>query len=715
MKFAETLVTGKVSLDRRIVTLLALAALVVAVALPSIAGSTLRAGHGVLVVETSPEVPSNISVNGVPRNLTAISDLELPVGEHEVSFSTVDGYLAPSPVSVTITEGETTHVVGEFSAAGTLEITTEPANLAPIISVDGIERDRGATSLTVAVGEAEVCGSDLEGYATPRCETVTIDQGQTSQVVLGYTLVSGEAEPTELAEPEDGRVLDGLVSFYDFAGGGAKVVDRVGGNDLTITDPSAVSWVEGGLSFDSPTLARTEGAPRSLYDAIAASQQLTMEAWVTPANSTQNGPARIVSLGRSTTAHNMFIGQGEFRGASTVFETRIGRDSNDQLHTAEGSLELRPMHLVATYGTDDIVSVYLDGELAIQQRVSTPIDDWDTSYLLGMGNELDGKRPWLGTYHLLSFYDTALDADQVATNYQAGLEAEFYVGSPEPAEPEPAEPEDSVTAVPSDWQDAFESGDIEVIRAWYRKNTGHEANGYSIDVLEDVGHIVTEHDGQVIEGVLAGSIRIAHDDVTIRNSRITSAWGAGIRYMNTWGRENGGTLIEHVTFDGWDDAGQEGNIHRAMNLPANEKGAVIRRVNISGYSMGAALHDNATFEESYVHTLYRGEGSGHGTSVTIRGANNTSVRNLMEGPGGSSAQSIYADSEGPVHNTLVEYNVFNDARPHYQINVPNREFTAESQNVRIRHNRYGPDTKSPAAGLQNFVHPTTDIRDNRDL
>ena len=306
------------------------------------------------------------------------------------------------------------------------------------------------------------------------------------------------------------------------------------------------------------------------------------------------------------------------------------------------------------------------------------------------------------------------------------------VSVPEPSEPEPTpvpepdpvptpEPDPEPTPdpePPSDWQAAWDTRDIDTIRSWYQQNTGHEANGYTVDDLEYVGHLTTEYDGQVIEGVHATSIRISHDNVTVRNSRITSAGGSGsygLAYRNTWGRENGGTLVEFVTFDGWD--GNVGNVNHAAYLSANEAGATVRRANISGYSSGVSMRANTSFEESWVHGLYRGEGTGHGTSSTIRGRDNAAIRNLLEGPGGSSALSLYADQGGPLHNALAEYNVMNDGYPYYQINVPNREYSSTSENVRVRHNRFGPDARAPhIAGLSNFTHPSSnDFGDNEPL
>lgn len=766
-------------------------ALLVAVVAPSLViASSARAGHGVLRASTDPAgLPSLISVAGEPRNVGAISSLELMPGTYDVCFGRVEGFVGQDCQSVEIIEGQVTDVVGSFAPAGTLKVEVQPDSLAPVITVNGVERDRAPTEIDLAEGTHEVCFESLRGYEELPCEVFTVLRSEVTEVSVEYV-----SYPR--SDRSDGRARAGLLALYRFdEGEGASVRDVAGvheGLDLTITDTSVVSWTAEGLRFDRPGLARTEQAPSAFYDVVAGSEEFTVEAWVTPANTSQNGPARIVTLSRDTRKTNFLLGQGEWQGASDLVEVRLHERRGDyKLHTERGEVSAQLKHVVMTRSQDGTVKVYIDGEVKAQSNMAADLEGWDRSYRLGVGNELSGDRPWLGTFHLAALYGRALDPAEVAINYAAvpdgvaqlpaGRASEDAAQSVEPAPTAPDDPsadsragdsdvadttksapdapndaetdpgpegsdedgktksapdtpddaetdpdpegsdEDEVEApkreVPASWPEAFDSGDIDLIREWYGNNTGHEANGFDVADLTPVGHIATEHDGQVIEGVHALSIRIAHDDVTIRNSRVTSAGGSGaygIAYRNTFAQENGGTLIEYVTLDGWDEAGEVGTEHRAIVLAANESGAVVRRANISGYRMGCLLSVNATCEESWIHTLYRG-GAGHGTSVTIRGPNNTSVRNLMEGPGGSSAQSMYADFGGPLHNALVEYNVMNDARPHYQINVPDREFTAESENVRVRHNRFGPDTKHPSAGLGNFTHPTTDIRDNRPL
>ncbi|MFN6122452.1 MAG: peroxidase family protein, partial [Actinomycetes bacterium] len=72
-------------------------------------------------------------------------------------------------------------------ATGLLRVTSSPA-VPTRISVDGVVRhDWGLDWVSVPVGSHEVCFSDVVGFATPACQTVTVSVGQTTVVEGVFT------------------------------------------------------------------------------------------------------------------------------------------------------------------------------------------------------------------------------------------------------------------------------------------------------------------------------------------------------------------------------------------------------------------------------------------------------------------------------------------------------------------------------------------------
>jgi hypothetical protein len=147
---------------------------------------------GFLRVTTTPAVPSQILVDGVPRDTWGLNWLQLPPGAYEVSFSDMPGFTAPTPQTVTVTAGETTAASGSFGEQGWLRVITDPA-VPSTIYVDGIPRNDWGMWTDLPPGDHQVCFGDVEGFATPACQTANLAAGATA-IVTG-SFVAGSSDP----------------------------------------------------------------------------------------------------------------------------------------------------------------------------------------------------------------------------------------------------------------------------------------------------------------------------------------------------------------------------------------------------------------------------------------------------------------------------------------------------------------------------------------
>ncbi|MFP4173336.1 MAG: LamG-like jellyroll fold domain-containing protein [Candidatus Hydrogenedentota bacterium] len=123
-------------------------------------------------------------------------------------------------------------------------------------------------------------------------------------------------EPSEIADHHAAGALehvDGLMARYAFdEGEGAVVHDGSGeepGLDLHIGDMEAVSWLEDGLQVHDPTLIATDRPAERFTEAVQDSGAFTLEAWITPTDTNQTGPARIVTLSADHDTRNFTLGQ----------------------------------------------------------------------------------------------------------------------------------------------------------------------------------------------------------------------------------------------------------------------------------------------------------------------------------------------------------------------------------------------------------------------
>jgi hypothetical protein len=195
-------------------TILLVALLVAAIGLPatSFAATATASQSGTLQVETEPTVEATILVDGVARNTGAVKGLELAAGAHEVCFGSVEGYQAPPCEVVEVEGGDTVSVVGEFTPTGRVDVSIEPAGLQPVVTIAGVERDRGAVTVDVEPGTHDVCFEDVADYHSVPCRQVSVEQGGTTTVSGTYEL---DVDPVAKFEFEPAEPVTGETVTFD--------------------------------------------------------------------------------------------------------------------------------------------------------------------------------------------------------------------------------------------------------------------------------------------------------------------------------------------------------------------------------------------------------------------------------------------------------------------------------------------------------------------
>lgn len=223
----------------------------------------------------------------------------------------------------------------------------------------------------------------------------------------------------------------GPLALWDFnEGQGTVVRDRIEpALDLTIEDPSAVGWATGFLGVKQRTRIASAGAATKIHDAIRASNALSIEAWIRPASTEQDGPVRIVSAGRGYGERNFMLGQSG-TGADAHYVVRLraqgtnGVAGGGELDAPDGSARTELTHVVFTRTAGGLRTLWVDGAKELEdETVTGALDTWDTRYRLTIANE-DGidDRAWLGELHLVAIYAYALAPEEVTKLFAAGPE-----------------------------------------------------------------------------------------------------------------------------------------------------------------------------------------------------------------------------------------------------------------------------------------------------
>jgi hypothetical protein len=230
-----------------------------------------------------------------------------------------------------------------------------------------------------------------------------------------------------------GNRFDGnAIALYEFkTGSGTTAYDTSGVEPaLNLTLSGNVTWV-GGWGINAVT-GKAQGstvASKKLHDLIKATGEYSVEAWVVPANVTQED-TRIVSYSGGTTTRNFMLGQTLY--SYDVYARSSVSDANGdpKLTTSADDEDLQAtlQHVVATYDPANGRRIYVNG--AYTDDPDGPggtLNDWDDTFAFVLGNEVSGNRQWAGTLRLVAIHNRALNPAQIQQNFAAGVGEKFYL------------------------------------------------------------------------------------------------------------------------------------------------------------------------------------------------------------------------------------------------------------------------------------------------
>ena len=216
-----------------------------------------------------------------------------------------------------------------------------------------------------------------------------------------------------------------LLVLYTFKEGKGSTINDVSGVgdplDLVVEDPGNISWIPGGgLRVNTATLAKSAEPATKIIEACKASNEITIVAWVRPDSEDLSGPARIVSCSANPSNRNFTLGQDTTGYQIRLRTTVTGNNGYEPpVRVADAVVTDKMSKLAYTRNKDGEVKFYVNGEEVARDVDTIPgeMSNWDDSYLLGIGHELDRDedlgRMWLGEYHRVAIYSRALTQAEI--------------------------------------------------------------------------------------------------------------------------------------------------------------------------------------------------------------------------------------------------------------------------------------------------------------
>jgi len=221
------------------------------------------------------------------------------------------------------------------------------------------------------------------------------------------------------------------------------------GTGLTAYDTSAVppainlsmigsvTWVPGyGLEFTGGRAQADTINSDKLYSFLQDTGQYAIEAWVIPANVSQED-ANIISYSGGDTSRNFTLSQTlyNYESYNRIDVIPPAPNGDPVLTTGQNDLEIAQatlQHVVVNYDPFTGREIYVNGALVpgltdTAAQPTTISNVWDDTFAFILGNEISGNRPWMGQIKMVAMHDQVLTPAQVQQNFDVGVGQKFFL------------------------------------------------------------------------------------------------------------------------------------------------------------------------------------------------------------------------------------------------------------------------------------------------
>lgn len=225
-----------------------------------------------------------------------------------------------------------------------------------------------------------------------------------------------------------------LIAIWEFkTNGGGTAFDTSGiepAVDLTLS--GSYAWLGGyGINLTGGKAQADTIRSKKLNDFVRSSGEYSIEAWIVPANVSQED-ANIISYSAGANSRNFTLGQTlyNYDFYNRTSESNANGEAILATPDEDEVLQSSQQHVVATYDPVQGRSLYVNGEpILVNDPVttSTSISNWDDSFAFLLGNEVSNNRAWNGQLRMVAIHNRVLTPAQVIQNFDVGVGQKFFM------------------------------------------------------------------------------------------------------------------------------------------------------------------------------------------------------------------------------------------------------------------------------------------------
>lgn len=239
--------------------------------------------------------------------------------------------------------------------------------------------------------------------------------------------------PDGIIAATGGRFDSNAIALYEFKTGSGSVAFDTSGIDpaLDLNIIGNVEWVGSwGIRINDGKAQGATSASAKLHSMIQSTGEFSIEAWVVPDNVAQDGPARIVTYSGGDAVRNFTLGQTTYDYNFLARHSDADANGMPMLSTpsADEILQATLQHVVANFDPIDGRSIYVNGELVASNETQPGnLNDWDDTFALAVGSEVDNDDLWMGTMRLLAIHNRVLSEEEITNNFEVGVGEKFFL------------------------------------------------------------------------------------------------------------------------------------------------------------------------------------------------------------------------------------------------------------------------------------------------
>ncbi len=292
-----------------------------------------------------------------------------------------------------------------------------------------------ASRVVQRLNESHNCWSD-------DCSSDAVDMTNAIAAMAGT--ITPQAPPEELVLSKALRLTDGIlaasggrfdsnvIARYEFRTGDGNTAFDTSGIEpaINLTLSGDFEWVGGwGVRINNGGKAQGSVSSSSkLANLIRASSEFTLEAWVIPSTPAQTN-ANIISYSGSAQLRNVTLAQQQASYAALLRHEGTSLNGMPAMLSPDESLQATLQHVALTYDPVAGRRLFINGvdSGASDQQAPNLLGSWDDIYALVLGSEADGSRQWQGVLRFVAIHNRALNEEQLAQNFAAGVGERFFL------------------------------------------------------------------------------------------------------------------------------------------------------------------------------------------------------------------------------------------------------------------------------------------------